>query len=146
VRVKRQGVNVRARKGYWALTPEIVSRATGPRTPEVAAPITQALATLAAPTKVARYVRTWVGSEQGSNGKTRVTIVWEPLPASADLRSEPAGRVSVLAATKRETSYSAGVVPTPGLLPNRRARTPPMLRLLRGRSRSTHRRASSSYG
>ena len=99
VRVKRQGTNVRARRGYWALTPEIVTRAAT-RTPEVAAPITQALATLAAPTKIARYVRTWVGSEQGSNGKTRVTIVWEPLPVAADLRSEQAGRVSVLAATE----------------------------------------------
>ena len=34
VRVKRQGVEVRARKGYWAYTAEDVARASAPPKPE----------------------------------------------------------------------------------------------------------------
>ena len=28
----------------------------------------------------ARFIRSWVGTSRGENGKTRVTFVWEPLP------------------------------------------------------------------
>jgi hypothetical protein len=101
VRVKRSGVDVRARKGYWAFTPEMVTRMTTPRTPDAPKPVSQALATLAAPVQAARYVRMWVGTEQGTNGKTKVSIVWEPLPPTTGLRNEQAGRLSVLAATDK---------------------------------------------
>jgi VWFA-related protein len=47
--VKRSGVTVRARKGYWAFTPEMVTRMTTPRVPDAPKPVTQALATLAVP-------------------------------------------------------------------------------------------------
>jgi hypothetical protein len=96
VRVKRSGVDVRARRGYWAYTPEDVKRLNSP-TPDLAKPIQTALATLAAPTQAARYVRTWVGTERGENGKTRVTLVWEPLPLQPNVRREQAGRVSLTA-------------------------------------------------
>jgi VWFA-related protein len=101
VRVKRSGVDVRARKGYWAFTNEMVTRMNAPKTPDAPTPITQALAKLASPVQAARYTRMWVGTEQGTNGKTRVSIVWEPLPAPAGARKEQAGRVSVLAATDK---------------------------------------------
>jgi VWFA-related protein len=101
VRVKRSGVDVRARKGYWAFTPEMVTRMTTPKAPEAPKPITQALATLAVPVQAARYVRMWVGTEQGANGKTKVSIVWEPLPPTTGLRSEQAGRLALLALTQR---------------------------------------------
>ena len=101
VKVKRSGVDVRARKGYWSFTPEMVTRMTTPRVPDAPKPVTQALATLAVPVQAARYIRTWVGTEQGANGKTRVSIVWEPLPPSPSLRRDEAGRVTVLAATDK---------------------------------------------
>ena len=43
VQVKRRGVNVRARKGYWALTKADVERATAPAKPEAPPAVTKAL-------------------------------------------------------------------------------------------------------
>jgi len=98
VRVKRRDVNVRARRGYWAATVEDAIRASTP-TPEVARPVQTALASIATSVQAGKYVRTWMGTERGENGKTRVTLVWEPLTFPPGDRREPAGRVSLLAAT-----------------------------------------------
>lgn len=79
VRVKRRGVQVRARKGYWAYTEEDVARATAPPKEGPAPDVEAALATLAVPLR-GRAARTWVGTARGEAGRTRVTFVWEPLP------------------------------------------------------------------
>jgi VWFA-related protein len=99
VKVKRGGMDVRARKGYWALTAADVEKISKPA-PEVAKPVQTALASIATSVQAGKYVRTWIGTERGENGKTRVTLIWEPLPAQgANLRREQPGRVSLLAAT-----------------------------------------------
>jgi hypothetical protein len=95
VRVKRRGVDVRARKGYWAMTAADISRATNP-TPDIAKPIQHALSTIAPNLQAARYVRTWIGTDRGADGKTRVTLIWEPITVGA--RRDPAGRVTLIAA------------------------------------------------
>jgi VWFA-related protein len=103
VRVKRSGMDVRARKGYWALTAADVEKISKPA-PEVAKPVQTALASIATSVQAGKYVRTWVGTERGENGKTRVTLIWEPLPAAgagASVRREQPGRVSLLAATEK---------------------------------------------
>jgi hypothetical protein len=64
----------------------------------MAKPMQQALALLASPVQGAKFVRMWVGTERGENGKTRVTLTWEPLPIQQGIRREQAGRVSILAA------------------------------------------------
>ena len=61
VRIKRQGVQVRARKGYWAVSPADIERMAKVATkPELPKPVQNALATLAVPTRM-RVIRTWIG-------------------------------------------------------------------------------------
>jgi VWFA-related protein len=98
INVKRRGVEVRGRRGFWAATAEDLTRATTPA-PTLAKPIETALAALSTPAQAMQYVRTWVGTERGENGKTRVTLVWEPVAGPAGARREQPGRVSVIAAT-----------------------------------------------
>ena len=114
VRVKRGGTQVRARRGYWALTATDVKNVTERRSaPEVARPIQQALASIAPSVRAGKYVQTWVGTERGENGKTRVTLVWEPLPIAPGTRREAPGRVTLLAADGTGTPIYRGRSPEP---------------------------------
>ena len=73
-RVKRSGVRVHARKGYWTASPDEALR-------------TALLARLNEPRKVvppepaphaSPLIRPWFGVARGRDGTTRVTFVWEP--------------------------------------------------------------------
>ena len=99
VRVKRPGMQVRARRGYWAYTDADVRRATRvglPAGPPAA--VTKALAAIA-PMTNRRYIRTWIGTGPGHDGKTTVTFLWEPLPATPGSRRDDPRRVTILATT-----------------------------------------------
>ncbi len=98
VSVKRKGVDVRARKGYWAYTAEDVATATNLASrPEPPSAVTTALTALAAPARD-RAARFWIGTARGEGGKTRLTFLWEPPPAMPGQRAEePAARVALTA-------------------------------------------------
>ena len=108
VNIKREGIRVRARKGYWAITPEDAERIERP-TPERASDVDAAFAAIAAPSR-GRLVSTWVGTEPSENGKTRVTFVWEVNSTPGRPPSEVA-RVALTAAGENGGAYFRGDVP-----------------------------------
>ncbi len=78
VDVTRKGVDVRARKGYWAYTAEDAARIDAPRV-EAPPAVTAALSTLVDPPR-GRPARFWIGTARGESGKSKVTFAWEPVP------------------------------------------------------------------
>jgi len=128
VRVKRSGIDVRARKGYWALTREDLERVNNPA-PETAKPVQQALASISTSVvQSGKYVRTWIGTDRGENGKTRVTLIWEPLPSQPGVRRDAPGQVSVIAASEKGDLLFRGRAPeNPLAAPTGAASTAPVL-------------------
>ena len=112
VRVKRKDVKIRARKGYYALTEANAARVLAPPKPALPRAIEKALSTLAEPTR-GRLVRTWVGTRRGTDGKTRVTFVWEPVGNNQSQRRESASQVTLMAMSD-SAAYFRGEVPERG--------------------------------
>jgi VWFA-related protein len=115
VRVKRPGLQVRARNGYMALSAAEVERALAPKKPGPPPAITQALGTLAVSAQQRRNpIRSWIGMSPGADGKTKISFVWSPTPAVPGTRREAAATVSLLAGSATSDLYHREKAMAPG--------------------------------
>ncbi|MEO8677805.1 MAG: VWA domain-containing protein [Vicinamibacterales bacterium] len=85
VKVKRRGTKVTARRGYWAASEkEMTAASEAKATPDNAA-LTTALSSLS-DTVTGSAVTVWTGLSRGDEGRTLLTVTWEPnqLPPDRD--------------------------------------------------------------
>ena len=111
VRVKRDGVKVRNRPGYWAMSERDVRRALEGPSKEPPKAIDRALDSLAEPRR-GYLVKSWVGTSRGDDGRTKVTFVWEPTRGQSG-RDEAPARVLVTAMGESGGASYRGRVPEP---------------------------------
>jgi Ca-activated chloride channel homolog len=115
VRVKRARVQVRARSGYWApsandrLAAELLARGSGP-------PVIR----LEPPRRISPLIQPWFGLALGSDGKTRVTFVWEPsiaVPGDRGRRTTAARLELTVLGAGDAVVFQGPVLPTgPGMI------------------------------
>jgi VWFA-related protein len=113
VKLKRPGLQVRHRKGYWALTPEEVTRAAAPPTPEAPKDFQSAMASISQRSRTQPdLVKTWLGTARGQHGRTKVTFVWEPASAPPGVHLDTPARLTVTAVAPDGSTVYRGKSPS----------------------------------
>ena len=115
VRVKRRGVRVTARRGYWAATEKEIAAAAEAAATPVNTALTGALGALSDSVNT-RAVAVWTGFGKGNDGRTRATFTWEPNAGNSTDR--PARlEVQPLDETGKEAMPGQVIGGVPGELP-----------------------------
>jgi VWFA-related protein len=115
VRVKRRGVRVSARHGYWSASEKEMTAAAAAAATPVNLGLTGALSTLSDSVNT-RAVSIWTGFAKADAGHTRVTYTWEPnlvpsTPKPARLEIQPVDEAG------KETMAAQVIGGAPGELP-----------------------------
>jgi len=79
VRVKRSGVRVTARRGYWSVSEKELTAAAEAAATPVNTALTTALAAMA-DSSTTRAVNIWTGIAKGEGDRTRLAFAWEATP------------------------------------------------------------------
>jgi VWFA-related protein len=113
VGVKKSGIALRLRNGYWAAASEESLRAY------LAVP--RRSPPLEPPRRISTLIRPWFGVSRGTEGRTRVTFVWEPtsrVPGTR-IKSPSASRVLLKAfAADGASLYDGTVLPSGPVRPD----------------------------
>jgi VWFA-related protein len=110
VKVSRKGADVRARKGYWALTADEAKRAEEV-TPAPPPEIAKAFSPLAT-SRSGRPIDAWVGVSRGDAGLMRVAFTWEARPARDGMPRDVPAAVTVTAVDASGKERFQGTIPS----------------------------------
>lgn len=113
VRVKRRGVRVTARRGYWSASEKELTAAAEAAATPVNLGLTGALGALSDSVNT-RAVNVWTGYAKGEGDRTRVTFTWEPNPGP----EKPARlEIQPLDEAGKDTTAAQVIGGAPGELP-----------------------------
>jgi VWFA-related protein len=87
VKVKRPGVHVLARQGYWAPSGKEIETARIAAAKQPEPEVARAMDTLAALEPSRRPADLWIGASRGEDGRSRVTVTWDPSEAGPGMQS-----------------------------------------------------------
>jgi len=116
VRVKRRGVKVTARRGYWAASEKELTAAAEAAATPVNTALTTALAAFADSTST-RAVTVWTGVAKGDGELTRMTFAWEANPGTAAADRPARLEIQPLDDAGKETMPAQVIGGSPGELP-----------------------------